>query len=153
MDRTYPCPFCEIVSGVRPATIVGRWPGALAIVPLNPVTPGHLLVIPTTHVSDATDGPLIFAAVAAYAAQLAGQTTDACNLITSCGSDATQTVFHLHMHIVPRTTDDGLQLPWAYPRPQPRTFEALGAAMDAAIPCNCEPEHPKPRCPAHGDLV
>ncbi|MFC7330842.1 HIT family protein [Marinactinospora rubrisoli] len=104
------CPFCAIVAGVAPATVIREWGDAIAIVPLNPVTPGHWLVIPRAHVRTAAESPAVYGAVSARAAELVSH-TDA-NLITSIGSAATQTVDHLHVHIVPRTAGDGLALPW-----------------------------------------
>jgi histidine triad (HIT) family protein len=106
-----PCVFCEIIEGRSPATIVECWDNAIAIVPLNPVVVGHLLVIPTTHVRDFTTMPLVSALTMARAAELvAGM--GSYNLITSKGEAATQSVFHLHLHLVPRAAGDGLALPW-----------------------------------------
>jgi histidine triad (HIT) family protein len=106
-----PCPFCEIVAGRAPATIVEEWPEALAIVPLNPVVEGHVLVIPREHVRDFVDNPEVSAATMRCASELvAGM--GSYNLITSKGRPATQSVFHLHLHLVPRAVDDGLALPW-----------------------------------------
>jgi histidine triad (HIT) family protein len=104
-----PCVFCEIAAGEAPAKLVGTWDEAIAFVPLNPVTPGHVLVIPKRHVADATEDPKVSGAVMSAAAELA---TPPCNIITSAGSEATQTVFHLHLHVVPRRAGDGLVLPW-----------------------------------------
>lgn len=104
------CPFCEIVAGRAPADVHHVWDDALAIAPRHPVTDGHLLVIPRTHVADFGQDPYISAAVMKRAAQLAA--TQWCNVITSRGAVATQTVFHLHVHIVPRCEGDGLTLPW-----------------------------------------
>ncbi|MEV7089107.1 HIT domain-containing protein [Streptomyces sp. NPDC093085] len=106
-----PCVFCEIVGGRAPADILHSWDDALAIVPLNPVTEGHLLVIPRTHVTDFGHDPQVSSAVMRRAARLAA--TRWCNVITSRGRVATQTVFHLHVHIVPRRAGDGLALPWS----------------------------------------
>jgi histidine triad (HIT) family protein len=80
--------------------------------PLAPVVPGHLLVVPTTHVMDATEDPYVFAMAASVASRVA-QRYSATNIITSVGSVATQSVFHLHIHVVPRRRDDGLSLPWS----------------------------------------
>lgn len=104
------CPFCAIVSGEADADVIKEWPETLAIVPLNPVTPGHWLILPTRHVADATTDPAITATTMHRAAQLAADIGDPCNIITSVGAPATQTVFHLH--IVPREHGDGLPLPW-----------------------------------------
>jgi histidine triad (HIT) family protein len=75
------------------------------------VAPGHLLVVPRVHVADATTDPEVTAEVFAAAAELARDLRP-CNLITSCGEAATQSVFHLHVHLVPRREGDGLALPW-----------------------------------------
>ncbi|MFI0900590.1 HIT family protein [Streptomyces sp. NPDC020983] len=108
---TDPCPFCEIVAGRAPATVVAEWPEALAIEPLNPVTRGHLLVIPRQHVRDFVENPQVSAATMLCAAEfLTGM--GSYNLITSKGRPATQSVFHLHLHLIPRAEDDGLALPW-----------------------------------------
>lgn len=107
------CPFCEINTGRAPATFVGEWSDAFAIVPLNPVVEGHTLVIPKTHVTDFAADPAVAAATMRRAAQLAGDhPVGAMNLITSRGRVATQSVFHLHLHLVPRAANDGLALPW-----------------------------------------
>ena len=108
-----PCPFCEINTGRAPATFVHEWSDAIAIVPLNPVVDGHTLIIPKTHVADFAADPIVSAATMRRAAQLAGDyPAGAMNLITSRGRAATQSVFHLHLHLVPRAENDGLALPW-----------------------------------------
>ena len=105
------CPFCEIVAGRAPAEKVREWDHALAIVPLAPVTPGHVLVIPKRHVQDAGVLPWLTGRVFQCAAEMINEVGPA-NLITSVGAEATQTIFHLHLHLVPRHEGDGLALPW-----------------------------------------
>jgi histidine triad (HIT) family protein len=108
------CVFCELIA--RGDHTPNDWseagPGWRAFTPLNPVTKGHLLVVPTTHVSDALERPDVTANVMGAAATIA---KGDCNLITSVGEAATQSVRHLHIHIVPRRENDGLQLPWSAP--------------------------------------
>lgn len=107
------CVFCRIIAGDEPAEVVATWPDAIAVVPLNPVVPGHRLVIPTAHVVDFTEDATVTGAVMARAAQLAqAWAIHPANLITSAGREATQSVFHLHAHVVPRAENDGLALPW-----------------------------------------
>lgn len=101
--------FCAIIRGQALATIAGEWTDAIAIVPHRPVVAGHILVIPKTHVADFADDPEVTAATMRRVAQLG---TAPANVITSAGESATQTVFHLHVHIVPRSFGDGLALPW-----------------------------------------
>lgn len=106
------CPFCEINAGRAPATFVHEWSDTIAIFPLNPVTKGHTLVIPKTHVPDFASDPDVTAATMRRAAELMRWTDRPMNVITSRGREATQSVFHLHLHLVPRAANDGLALPW-----------------------------------------
>ena len=108
------CPFCLIASRDGEATVYKWWPDSVAFVPLNPVTSGHLLVAPRVHVVDALDDPIITAATMARAVEVGRSLGDVdCNLITSVGRAATQTVRHLHIHVVPRRPGDRLMLPWS----------------------------------------
>jgi histidine triad (HIT) family protein len=91
--------------------VVREWPEVIAIRPRHPVTTGHTLVIPFAHVADVGTDPAVSARTMAAAAQLAGE-LEAANVITSRGAAATQTVRHLHLHVVPREYGDGLPLPW-----------------------------------------
>lgn len=106
------CVFCAIAAGEAPAVIVREWSDALAIRPQSGgVHDGHVLVLPRVHVADAGTDPEVTAAVMRRAAELVAS-LPAANLITSKGTEATQTVFHLHVHVVPRAESDGLPLPW-----------------------------------------
>ncbi len=109
-DQT--CPFCEINLGRAYAEFVHEWSDTIAIIPLNPVVDGHTLIIPKTHVADFATDPAISANTMRRAAQLMQWTNRPMNLITSRGREATQSVFHLHLHLVPRAENDGLALPW-----------------------------------------
>ena len=79
--------------------------------PLNPVVPGHLLAVSRSHITNATGDPITAGFVMQKAAELA-KAYPSSNIITSIGRAATQSVEHLHVHIVPRAYDDGLALPW-----------------------------------------
>lgn len=105
------CVFCEIVAGRVPADVVHDWPEVIVIKPLLQAAPGHVLVIPRRHVRDVASDPAVSALAMTAAAELAG-TMPSANVITSRGLAATQTVFHLHLHVVPRYPGDGLTLPW-----------------------------------------
>lgn len=111
---TKDCVFCRIVAKETPAEVVAEWPDVIAIVPLNPVVEGHVLVIPKAHVGDWTSDEDVTMYTIGAAVQLAPE--GASNVITSAGADATQTVRHLHFHIVPRFEGDGLKLPWSESR-------------------------------------
>ena len=116
------CLFCKIVAGDLPATIVDQDDRTVSFMDINPATRGHALVIPREHAPDliAVDGEDLAACVAA-AQRLARRAkerlgADGVNLLNSCGPAAWQTVFHFHVHVVPRYDDDPLELPWT-PRP------------------------------------
>lgn len=79
--------------------------------PLNPVVKGHFLVISKTHTTDFSDNPKITARVVEVASELAKN--GEYNLITSKGKNATQSINHLHVHLVPRKPNDNLLLPWS----------------------------------------
>ena len=109
--ETRTCVFCAIAAGDAPATVVREWDDVLAIRPRGGVNEGHVLVIPRTHVADAGVDPAVSARTMACAAELMAELPDA-NIITSKGEAATQTVYHLHIHVVPRSAEDALPLPW-----------------------------------------
>lgn len=115
------CAFCDIVARAAPATIVREWDDALAIIPLNPVVPGHTLIVPKRHVQTIFTDPDTSAATMRRVAEY--DTEDrAYNVITSAGEAATQTVLHLHVHLVPRAHGDGLVLPWTHTTGDCRLF-------------------------------
>lgn len=107
------CGFCASANG-QPLTRVvhrWRWRGVVALETINPVTRGHIVVVSRWHTTDAGDDPRLTARVMRCAAELVRELPSA-NIITSKGSAATQTAFHLHVHVVPRRPDDDLSLPW-----------------------------------------
>lgn len=106
------CPFCEILAGRAPANIAHEWDDAIALHPLGPVTPGHILIVPREHVADFGEVPDVSAATMRRAAEYIQGQEGAWNVITSRGRIATQSVWHLHLHLVPRRENDRLALPW-----------------------------------------
>jgi histidine triad (HIT) family protein len=112
------CLYCKIVAGDLPATIIAEDERTVSFMDINPATRGHALVIPRTHARDVleVDGEDL-AACARAAQALARRQKDVLqaagvNLLNSCGSAAWQTVFHFHVHVIPRYEDDPLRLPW-----------------------------------------
>jgi histidine triad (HIT) family protein len=127
------CLFCKIVAGELPATVVREDERTVAFMDLNPATRGHLLVVPRAHSTDLLEiGQEDLAACAAAAKALAALVserlgTDGVNVINSCGRAAWQTVFHFHLHVIPRYAADPLRLPWT-PAPGDRDEIAAAAA-------------------------
>lgn len=104
------CPFCGRIERGE-YDYDDRW--SVAFQPLNPVVPGHFLVVPRKHVAHALESPGSAGKAMELAGYLANQMgLESANFITSAGRDATQTIFHLHVHLVPRREGDGLTLPW-----------------------------------------
>ena len=127
------CLFCKIVAGELPATVVDSDDRTIAFMDINPATRGHALVIPREHASDLMAvGEEDLAACVAAAQRLARRAKDALgadgvNLLNSCGPAAWQTVFHFHIHVVPRYDDDPLELPWT---PKPGDEAEIKAAAE-----------------------
>lgn len=104
------CIFCNLGS-IKGVTSVND--DVVMFEPLNPVTPGHRLFVHRRHTKHAGRNPRITGQVFEAAAEYGAKQLKPFNLITSAGEIATQTVFHLHVHYVPRAKDDGLMLPWS----------------------------------------
>lgn len=106
---TVPCDFCDYAG---PSTVRADYNDTIVIEPLNPVTPGHVLAVPKQHCGprDLTAAARAFECALWWAKE---QNLGSFNVITSVGYAATQTVPHLHVHVVPRRPGDGLKLPWS----------------------------------------
>jgi histidine triad (HIT) family protein len=112
------CIFCGMVAGEVPAQIVDEDERTIAFMDISPATRGHALVIPRHHARDLLEiGTEDLQAVIVAAQRLAARMperlgADGVNLLNSCGRAAWQTVFHFHVHVIPRYEDDPLRLPW-----------------------------------------
>jgi histidine triad (HIT) family protein len=128
------CIFCAIVAGELPASVIASDERAIAIMDINPATRGHALVIPRAHSQDIHEiGAEDLAAVIALAQIVAGRARDelgaeGVNLLNSAGRAAWQTVFHFHIHVIPRYSGDPLVLPWV---PAPGDGDEIAAAAAA----------------------
>jgi histidine triad (HIT) family protein len=117
-DRDPDCLFCKIVAGEIPSERVDEDERTVAFMDINPATRGHALVIPRRHAAnlleiDAEDLSATLAAAQRLARNVSERLdADGVNLLNSCGPAAWQTVFHFHVHVIPRYEDDPLRLPW-----------------------------------------
>jgi histidine triad (HIT) family protein len=113
-----PCEFCAIVANEAPATTLYEDAETLAFFPLNPATLGHTLVIPKPHIPDlfaltpALTTPLMNTALHLAQAIRTALNPEGLNLITSAGAAASQTIYHLHLHLVPRWHQDSIGQIW-----------------------------------------
>ncbi|RAU94488.1 HIT family protein [Mycolicibacter senuensis] len=109
------CVFCAVVAGDAPAVRIFEDDDYLAFLDIRPFTRGHTLVIPKRHFVDLTDtpAPTLAGMVAvgqrvARAARASGLHADGNNLAINDGKAAFQSVFHIHLHVVPRRSGDKL---------------------------------------------
>jgi diadenosine tetraphosphate (Ap4A) HIT family hydrolase len=134
------CPFCAIVAGEAPASIVREDAETLAFMDLNPVNEGHVLVVPKAHHSglagldDATGGRL-FAVAQDVAAALRSSAvpTDGINLFLADGAAAGQEVFHVHLHVIPRTAEDDVAIVADQSRADRADLDALASDTAASL--------------------
>ena len=125
------CIFCKILAGAIPATIVDEDELTISFMDIAPATRGHALVIPRKHTADLLSvDPEDLTAVALACKRLAARAkqrlaADGVNLVNSCGAAAWQTVFHFHVHVIPRYDGDPLRLPWV---PAPGDPQEIAAA-------------------------
>jgi histidine triad (HIT) family protein len=129
------CLFCGIVAGEVPAQIVDSDEHTVAFMDINPATPGHALVVPRTHSADLLDISEEDLAHAMVAAQrLARRMEEALrpagfNVLQATRPAAWQTVFHFHVHVIPRYEDDPLELPYVPREGDPDEIAAVAGKI------------------------
>lgn len=122
------CIFCAIVDGKIPSAKVYENEHVFAFMDIAPANPGHLLVIPKQHYRNIFDMPadvgskIMEAAILLAAAIREALKPDGLNLFQSNEPAAFQTVFHFHLHLIPRWEGDPLRLPW---RPSEGNIEEI----------------------------
>jgi len=118
MDAQPDCLFCRIVAGELPARIVAEDELTVSFMDISPATRGHALVVPRRHSEDLysigrEDLKACMNSAQALALRARDRLgADGVNLLNSCRPDAWQTVFHFHVHVIPRYQGDPLTLPW-----------------------------------------
>ncbi|RRQ25192.1 HIT family protein [Rhodococcus sp. Eu-32] len=134
------CVFCCIVSGDAPATRVLETDSVLAFLDIRPIARGHVLVVPKTHASDLDDlEPSLGASVFAAGQQLSRAMrrsdlrADGANLVVNDGKAAFQTVFHTHLHVVPRWTGDKLRFATGFVTRRSRRPEETADAIRTGL--------------------
>ena len=134
------CVFCRIVAREIPATVVHEDEHTLAFMDLGQVNPGHVLVAVKAHAENLyalTDGQA--GAVLRSAARVARAIRDAfapegLSVYQANGKAAGQTVFHYHVHLVPRYEGDGMALTWPVKNPPREKLEEAAAKIRASMP-------------------
>ncbi|MBV9918774.1 MAG: HIT family protein [Solirubrobacterales bacterium] len=127
------CIFCKIIAGEVPGQIIDQDERTVAFMDISPATRGHALVVPRRHARDllaieAGDLAATIEGAQRVARRISERLRpDGVNLLNSCGRAAWQTVFHFHIHVIPRYADDPLRLPWT---PAPGDVDEIAAVAD-----------------------
>ncbi|NQV83787.1 MAG: HIT family protein [Rhodospirillales bacterium] len=127
------CIFCKILRGEIPCFKVYEDDDVLAFMDVNPIAPGHALVIPKHHSKDILETPPEWTGKTfAAAGRVARAVQKTCNpeginILQANGPGAKQSVFHLHVHVVPRAHDDGLTMNWDL---VPGDMDAIGTLAE-----------------------
>ena len=129
------CIFCKIIAGELPSQTIDEDERTVAFMDISPATRGHLLVVPREHARDLLEiSPEDLAATIATVHRVAKRVSErlnpaGINLLNSCGAAAWQTVFHFHVHVIPRYEGDPLRLPWIPSGGDPAEIEAVASEL------------------------
>ncbi len=129
------CIFCKIVAGELAAQIIDQDERTVTFMDISPATRGHALVVPRRHSRDLLEiEPEDLEATILAAQRVARKLgerlgADGVNLLNSCAAAAWQTVFHFHVHVIPRYTGDPLRLPWTPAPGDPEEIDATAQAL------------------------
>jgi histidine triad (HIT) family protein len=135
------CIFCDIVHGAAEVSVCYEDATAIAFMDIQPVNPGHLLVVPREHYESIEDLP---PEVASHLFEVAMQVApivckiaqaEGLNIVVNSGAAAGQDVFHFHVHVIPRRADDGFDIPLPFPgsaMPDRTHLDAMAARIISA---------------------
>ena len=127
------CIFCKVIAGELPGEIVDSDERTITVMDINPATRGHVVVIPREHAADlaaVSDEDLVATmhSVRRMVDRMRATIEPAgFNVLNNTGRAAWQSIFHFHVHVIPRYADDPLQLPWL---PEPADPGELAAVAD-----------------------
>ena len=133
------CIFCKIVAGQIPSAKVLETDSAVAFLDINPVAPGHLLLVPKEHSKTLADtSPQVLAALAAELPRLARSVlavtgAPGLNLLQNNGREAGQVVNHVHFHLIPRKPGDPFRVHWPAGKYDGNSLEEMRSRIAAAV--------------------
>jgi histidine triad (HIT) family protein len=136
------CIFCDLIRGAAEVSICYEDATALAFMDIQPVNPGHVLVVPKAHYETLVDVPTDVAMhlfdvsmrLAPVIRRMAG--AQDMNIVVNSGANAGQNIFHYHVHLIPRRTDDGFDIPLPFDRslmPDRTLLDAVAARITTAL--------------------
>ena len=133
------CIFCRLVAGDIPAARVYEDELTVAFLDIGQVNPGHVLVATKRHAATLLDITPEEAAAVMQTAQRVAQAVRATfdppglTLLQANGREGDQTVFHFHLHVVPRHADDGIALTWPRKEPPAEVLQGYAVRLRAAL--------------------
>lgn len=133
------CIFCKIANGEIPSATIYENSDFRVILDVAPANKGHALIIPKEHFKDIFDidavtaGKLFSLATEVARAMKSVLKCDGMNIVQNNGSIAGQTVFHFHMHLIPRYEGDGVELRWTQGETVPEELQELAKAIRKKI--------------------
>ncbi len=134
------CVFCDIIQGSSPASIVFQDETCVALMDIQPINPGHMLVVPKEHSASLSElkpdiGAHLFkvAQQMAKAARLSNVRCEGVNLWVSDGEVAGQDVFHVHLHVLPRFDGDGFGIKGSKGEPSREELEAIAKDIGGRV--------------------
>ncbi|GGG23203.1 protein hit [Lysinibacillus alkalisoli] len=133
------CIFCKIINGDIPSIKVYEDEQVYAFMDITPLSKGHTLLIPKQHVQDLLDMPAELASHLYRVAPIVAKaiynafTPDGMNTLNNNGAAAGQTVFHYHLHFIPRYGEEGLKWVWETTQPSQEQLQAAAQAITAQL--------------------
>lgn len=134
-ERVEDCIFCKVIAGEIPSEVIDSDERTVTVLDINPATKGHVVVIPRDHAEnlfEVSDEDLLATMVAArrVAEKMKASIRPAgFNLLNNVGRAAWQSIFHFHVHVIPRYEDDPLQLPWVPEPAEPDQLASVAAEL------------------------
>lgn len=136
------CIFCDLIHGAAEVSICYEDATAIAFMDIQPVNPGHVLIVPREHYESLVDLPHdvgmhlfeVAMRLAAVVRRVSG--CEGMNMVVNSGEAAGQDVFHYHVHVIPRRRDDGFDIPLPFPgsaMPGREALESSAALLIAAM--------------------
>jgi histidine triad (HIT) family protein len=133
------CIFCKIVAGQIPSAKVLETDSAVAFLDINPVAPGHVLLVPKEHSANLVDtSPAVLSTVVAdlprlARAVLAATGATALNVVQNNGREAGQVVNHIHFHLIPRKPSDAFRVHWPQGKYEGNALEEMRSRIASAV--------------------
>jgi histidine triad (HIT) family protein len=139
------CSFCDLIRGAGEVSVCYEDGSALAFMDIQPVNPGHVLVVPREHYESLVDLPpelgmhLFEVALRLGPVVRDVAAAEGMNIVVSSGAAAGQDVFHYHIHLIPRRAGDGFDVRLPFPDSEMPDRQRLDAMAARIIAATCNP--------------